>query len=58
MPKASTKQTKRAAAASGSKDAECFVYMLGTSDKNGARTSGLFTTPDSLGPGVKVVGPR
>ena len=38
MRKASTKQTKRADAASGSKDAGCFVYMLGTSDKNGART--------------------
>ena len=38
MPKVSMKQTQRADAASGSKDADCFVYMLGTSDKSGTRT--------------------
>jgi len=38
MPKVSTKQTQRADAASGSESTDCFVYMLGTSDKSGTRT--------------------
>lgn len=38
MPKASTKRTKRADVPAGSSGADCFVYMLGTSDKSGYRT--------------------
>jgi putative endonuclease len=38
MPKVSTKQTERADGSAGSREAECFVYMLGTSDKSGYRT--------------------